>query len=217
MQAPLSLGGTAQSKAQSATRTVLQSTSRNAARDLVQSTQGDSQSTPSRSNTVQGITQGAPSRSNAVQGMTQGAPNAVQGMTQGVPNVAQSASSVAQGASTVPNVVQDTLEAMTKLPSAFRVHNDQISVTIYKGDSSLCYHVIASVDKESYYLRNGADFLSTEPILPKEHLRMQQLMIREKRERCLFRISYRDIEDVMDVIHIELDECLFTYLSNRLA
>jgi len=102
----------------------------------------------------------------------------------------------------------------TKLPGNFSPQPDQSRVDVYKR-TDLLYHVIVDVDEETYFLRNGDDFYSTEPILPKEHLRMQQLMEREHRTRCKFCITFKDINSDPKVITVDRDELLHAFLLNH--
>lgn len=102
-----------------------------------------------------------------------------------------------------------------KLKSKFQPERDQKEVTIYKTRDQLIYHVQVEIDEESYVVRNGLNFYTTTPILPKEHLRLQQLMEREKRTSALFCISYRDIDSAQKMILVERDELLYAFLLSK--
>jgi len=102
-----------------------------------------------------------------------------------------------------------------KLKSKFQPQRDQTEITVYKTKDQLIYHVQVEIDEESYVVRNGKNFFTTTPILPKEHLRLQQLMEREKRTRALFCISYQDIDSVQKVITVDRDELLHAFLLSK--
>lgn len=104
------------------------------------------------------------------------------------------------------------LEGAEKLKSTFQPQPLQSSVAVYKRPELLIYHVTCAVDEETYITEEGAKFYSTEPILPKEHLRMQQLMEREKRIVCLYCISFKDIQSEPKVIRVNRDQNLHLFL-----
>lgn len=99
-----------------------------------------------------------------------------------------------------------------KLKTTIQPQKDQTEVTVYKTKDQLIYHVQVEIDEESYVVRNGKNFFTTTPILPKEHLRIQELMESEKRTRALFCISYQDIESKQNTIVIDRDELLHAFL-----
>lgn len=102
----------------------------------------------------------------------------------------------------------------TELNSKFKVLNDQTNITIYKDDVMLYYSVEISIDKEQYIQRNCNSFFSTEPITPKEHLRMQQLLEREKRDRCMFCMQFNDVGATIEMFGIDVNMPLYIFLSN---
>jgi hypothetical protein len=105
----------------------------------------------------------------------------------------------------------------TQLSSKFAPQPDQVKVTIFKRPDALVYQVEVKMDEEQYIERNRESFYSSQPITPKEHLRMQQLLERESRQRCLFSISYKDITNEPTVITVERNELLHAYLRSELC
>lgn len=113
------------------------------------------------------------------------------------------------------DTLRNIIASSEKLASVFAPQDDQKKITIYKNTYLLVYHVDILVDKETYFLHNVESFFSTEPILPKEHLRMQQLMVREKRTRCIFYASFQDIGDEPEIITVERDQLLHDFLNSE--
>ena len=110
----------------------------------------------------------------------------------------------------------ELLSAMTRMKSAFAVQADQCTVSVYKNDTKLLYFVRTELSKDDYIIRNEHSFYSTEPIRAKELLRMQQLIVREKRHVCIYAISYGDsvIDNFIDLIPVQRDMLLHMYLQS---
>lgn len=111
--------------------------------------------------------------------------------------------------------LKSMIERSVKLQSNFKAQKDQSKVTIYKAKEMFIYHVTVNIDRETYLSNNSENFYSSEPILPKEHLRIQQLMVREERTRCIFCITFRDIAEEPEMIIINRDILLHEFLSSE--
>lgn len=111
---------------------------------------------------------------------------------------------------------EELLSTMSRMKSTFAVQADQSTISVYKDSTKLVYSVRTEFSKDDYITRNEYSFYSTEPIKAKELLRMQQLIMREKRHVCIYAISYSDsdADNFIDLIPVQQDTLLHAYLQS---